>query len=258
MAVKIAVASQKGGVGKTTTAINLADALSHCRYKVLFVDLDPQSNSTTTYQAAVEGACTLYDVLEGKHEPQEAIQKVPFGDILVGDPLLSELEFKLLQKPNGFTAMKKILRQIEQLEGYDYDFIIMDTPPNLGVFMINALTAANGVIIPILAEKYAIDGLAKLISTYNDVLDSTNPELKIYGVLLNAYDSRTRLGRETLEQLPLIGEQYGFHVFEHPIRICQDIKAAQSEQVSLFDEYSNSNAAFDYIDLVKELLGEVK
>lgn len=254
MAIKIAIVNQKGGVGKTTTAINIADALKHCDYRVLFADLDPQSNSTSTYQANVEGEYTMYDVLDGKCEAAEAIQNTQFGDILVGDPALSELEFKLMQRPNGFMAVKKALKSIED----NYDFIIMDTPPNLGVFMGNALTAANGIIVPVLAEKYAVDGLNKLIETYNDVLESTNPELKIYGVLLTAYDSRTKLGKDTWKLLPEIGENYGFHVFRNPVRTCQNVRDAQSEQVSLFEQYGSCNAAIDYANVVKEILEEVQ
>lgn len=253
MAVKIAIANQKGGVGKTTTAICLADALRHCDYKVLFVDLDPQNNSTSTYQAKVEDEYTIFDVLEGACKTEDAIQKTSFGDILVGDPKLTELEYKLLQKANGFMAVKKALKSVEE----NYDYIILDTPPNLGIFMGNALAAANGVIIPMTAEKYAVDGLGKLIDTINEILEYTNPELKIYGVLLTAYDSRTKLGRETKRQLPDIGEQYGFHVFETPVRICQNIRDAQTEQVSLFDNYGACNAAVDYANVVKELLEEV-
>lgn len=253
MAVKIAIANQKGGVGKTTTAINLADALKHCNYKVLFVDLDPQNNSTSTYQAKVDNEYTIYDVLKGECETKDAIQTTVFGDILVGDPQLTTLEFQLLQRPNGFMAVKKALKSVEE----NYDYIIMDTPPNLGIFMGNALTAANGIIIPVLAEKYAVDGLGKLIETFNDVLESTNSELKIYGVLLTAYDARTKLGRETKRQLPEIGEEFGFHVFETPVRICQNIRDAQTEQVSLFERYGNCNGAVDYANVVKELLEEV-
>lgn len=254
MAIRIAIANQKGGIGKTTTALNFTDALNHSGYKTLLIDVDPQANSTGSYKASIEGENTLYDVLEKKCEPAEAIQHTEFGDIIPGDPCLSEIENKLLTSIGGYNSLNKIISKVED----DYDFIIIDTPPNLGIYMISALTAATGIIIPMKAEKYAIDGLKRLIVTINDVMENSNPELNIYGLLLTAYDVRNKLDVDTWAQLPQVAENIGMNVFSRPIRICQAVKNAQSNMRSLFEDAPTSSAAIDYAAIVKELLEVIK
>lgn len=253
MANKIVITNQKGGVGKTSTAINLADALIHCNYNVLFVDLDPSCNSSSTYKTVIQDENTIYDLMNGRCSTKEAIQTTEFGDIISGDSLLAEDEYKFLNKPGGYNIIKKALKEVDNL----YDYIIMDTPPNLGIFMVNALTAADGCIIPIKADAYSIDGMSNLIKTINDVMESSNPNLAIYGVLLTHYDKRANLDKQVWNELPAIGEQMGLKIFKHPISICQDIKKAQSLKQSLFEFNINSQAAYDYKELAKEIL-EVK
>ena len=257
MAIKIAIANQKGGVGKTTTAINIADALIHMNYKVLFIDLDPQHNSTSTYGALIEDNNTIVDVMKKDCSAKEAIQKTLLGDIIAGDDLLSQEE----QFFNSQAAREGILkRQLKTVEE-DYDYIIMDTPPNLGIYMKNALTAADGCIISIKAEQYAIDGLGLLLETIDETIELLNPNLRIYGVLLNVYDARNALDKQINEILPQIGEDKGFRVFKTAIRVSQDVKKVQSMQSSandvnrsLFENYPSSNAAVDYVNVTKELL----
>lgn len=263
MAIKIAIANQKGGVGKTTTAINIADALSHLGHKVLFIDMDPQSNSTNTYGAKINDENTIVDVLKKDCTSKEAVQSTPLGDIIPGDPLLSQEKFYF----NSHKAREYVLkRTISDLDDV-YDFIIMDTPPDLDIYMINALTACDGIIVPITATQYSVDGLGLLIETVNDIVEELNPDLKIYGVLLNVYDMRTDLDKDVLESLPLVGEKYGFRSFNTPIRTCQMIKKVQSIRQteeekkngiipnrSLFDNYPKCNAAIDYVNLVKEIM----
>ena len=266
MAIKIAIANQKGGVGKTTTAINLADALKHFNYKVLFIDMDPQTNSTSTYGAQIEDENTIVDLLKKDCTAKEAIQTTPLGDIIAGDSLLATEENYF----NSQKARERLLKvQLKEIED-DYDFIIMDTPPNLGIYMINALTAANGCIIPIKAEQYAVDGLGLLIDTINEVIELLNENLKIYGVLMTCYDARNGLDVGTLEALPKVGEENGFKAFKTPIRISQDVKKAQAmrDEVdengniikanrSPFDNFKGSNAAVDYVNFTKEVLEEI-
>ncbi len=263
MAIKIAVANQKGGVGKTTTAVNLADALKHFNYKVLFIDLDPQHNSTSTYGAVIEDENTIVDVLKKDCTAKEAIQETPLGDIIAGDDLLSTEESYF----NSQKARERILRtQLKTVED-DYDFIVMDTPPNLGIYMVNALTAADGCIIPIKAEQYAIDGLGLLIQTVNEVIELLNEDLRIYGVVLTCYDARNGLDVGIKEALPEVGNQKGFRTFNTQIRVSQDVKKSQAirdsideegnvvvSNRSLFDNYKGSNAAVDYVNFTKEVL----
>lgn len=262
MAIKIAIANQKGGVGKTTSAINIADALSHLNNKVLLLDLDPQHNSTATYGAKIDGVNTIVDVLKKDCTAKEAIQKMPLGDIIAGDGLLAQEEYFFNSQKARETLLKRALKEVDK----EYDYIIMDTPPNLGVYMTNALTAADGCVIPIKAEQYAISGLGLLIQTVNEITEVLNENLRIYGVTINVYDKRNKLDRETFENLPEAGKEKGFHVFKTPIRISQEIKKVQS-MLDTFDEQGNrvvtnrslyqnfptSNGAIDYVNFVKEL-----
>ena len=246
----IAIANQKGGVGKTTTALCLADTLKHIGYNVLYIDVDPQGNSTSHYQAVTENEYTIYDIFNKECTAQQAIQHTDIGDIIPGDGLISEIETKVITSLGGHNILKNSLNKISD----EYDFCIIDTPPNLGVYMLNALIAADTVIIPVKAEKYAIDGLQKLLDTINDVLAEANPSLSIAGVLLTAYDRRNELDRKLWNTLPEVGESIGMRVFKTPVRICQDIKKSQDRMVSLIDEYPNTNGAVDYIKVTKELL----
>ena len=263
MAVKICVANQKGGVGKTTCALNIGDALTHTGYKVLFVDLDPQHNSTSTYGAAMEGENTIVDVLKKDCTAKEAIQHMPMGDIIPGDKLLADVEQELSRKTMRELMLKKALESVDR----QYDFIVMDTPPNLGLYLINALSASNGVVVTIKAEQYAVDGLSQIMEAINDIQDNVNSKLKLYGVLLNMYDARNTLDRDIKEVLPQVGKTNGFKPFKTIIRISQDVKKVQSipdttdedggrlvSNRSLFENYPESNAAVDYVNLVKEIL----
>lgn len=250
MAIKISIANQKGGVGKTTTALCLADAMNHCGYKTLLIDLDPQCNSTSIYNAKMDDENTIFDIMNGSCTAKEAIQTTEMGDIIAGDKLLPTIESQVNAKMDRYVVLKKQLKEVED----DYDFILMDTPPNLGVYMLNALGCSNGCICPIKAEKFAVDGLNLLVKTISDVRDNVNPDIQIYGVLLNSYDIRTSLGRNTWRVLPDIGNEYGFKVFKTPVRICQAVSDAQAVQESLFKAYPQCNAAIDYANVLKELL----
>lgn len=259
MAIKIAIANQKGGVGKTTTTINLADALRHFNYRVLVIDLDPQGNTTDTYGAVAEDEYSIVDVLNNECKTTEAIQHLPMGDIIPGDKVLtSELDHFNSQMGRE-KLLKKKLKEVED----EYDFIIIDTPPTLGLYMINALTAANGCIIPLQAERYSVNGLGELFDTIQQIKENElNTDLQVYGTVITKFDTRNGLDKELREGLPAIAEQYGFRNFNSCIRISQEVKKAQNmnfsdeEEInrSLFDNFSSSNAAKDYVDFTKELL----
>ena len=246
----IAIANNKGGVAKTSTALNIADSLKHLNYKVLLIDLDSQCNSTTTYRAKIDDTYTIYDVMEKECEPQDAIQKTEMGDIIAGDSKLEEVEMKYTSQIGGYNLIKNAVHKLDGL----YDYIIIDTPGSLGIYLLNALTAATGVVIPVKAEIYSIDGLSSLLNVINQVIQNTNPELRIYGVLLTSYDKRNTLDNRILKELPQTGEAVGFHVFKNPIRVSQSVKDSQGYKISLLDNYGKTNAAEDYKSLVNELL----
>ena len=253
MAVKIALVNKKGGVGKTTSAINIADVLIHRKKKVLLIDLDPQHNATKTYGAVFDGVSTVYDVLSGEGTAEEAIQHTAFGDIIAGDEILSTEETMFQNKIGREQLLKKGIRSIEDR----YDYIIMDTPPNTGVYMLNALTAADGCIIPINCDDYAVSGLSQILSVIRDVIENVNEKLRIYGVLLVAYDKRNALDRSILDLLPEQGKKSDFPVFKTPIRTCVEVRAAKSGKRSLIETSPKCNAALDYKAVVKELLKEI-
>lgn len=246
----IAIANQKGGVGKTTTALNIADALMHSGYSVLFIDVDPQTNSTSSYKAIIEDTYTVFDLFQKECTVDEAIQHTDFGDIIAGDSELSGIELQLQSSLGGFNILKNALKKAES----QYDFCIIDTPPNLGIYMLNALIASDLAVIPVKAEKYAIDGLTKLLQTINDVKMEANPDLEIAGILLTTFDKRNELDNKIWKELKEIEKEGAFKVFANPIRICQDVKKAQDALQSLYEVYPNCNAAYDYALVTKELI----
>lgn len=253
MAYKIAISQNKGGNHKTTLSLCLADALQHVGYKVLLIDIDAQANSTNTYGAKIDGVNTLVDVLKKDCKASEAIQHTQMGDIIPGDPLLAQEEYIIFSMNGRENLLKKALREVEDA----YDFVVIDTPPNLGVYTKIALTCANGCIIPVLAEKFSLDGLGALIQTIREVKEDLNEDLKIEGVLLTGFDARKSMNVEVKEALPQYGEALDFNVFDTIIRVCQDIPKTQAlddENKSLFEHFPSSNAAQDYANFTGELL----
>lgn len=261
MAKVIAITNQKGGVAKTSDAINLADAFRHLGNKILFIDMDPQCNSTAVYNAQTEGVNTIVDVLKGDCKADEAVQHTALGDIIAGDKLLNQEEmFFNNQKARESILKRRIFRVIE-----NYDYVFIDTPPNLGIYMLMSLTAADGCVVAIRAEKFAIDGLSLLIQTVNEIVETLNDELRIYGVLLNAYDKRNALDRQIYQMLPELGEASSFRTFKTAIRTDQNVKNVQAMELddraqarSLFELAPKCNAAQDYMDAAKELIGFIK
>lgn len=194
----IAVLNQKGGVGKTTTTINLAAYLAKSGHNVLIVDSDPQGNSSSGLGIDKQQLnSTLYDVLFGKIDAQQTIHKINSKlFVLPANASLASSEVELVALPSRESRLKTAL---DVLEGYDY--ILIDCPPSLGLLTINALTAADSVLIPVQAEYYALEGLSQLLSVIQQVRQALNPGLDILGVLITLYDSRNSLSEQVKKEL---------------------------------------------------------
>lgn len=255
---KIAVTNAKGGVAKTTTAINLADGLMHIGYNVLFIDLDPQANSTSIYTKNTEREpddLTLFDLMRGCLAQERLnidayIKSTEFGDIILGDRRLRTIDSEIISTIGGNKIIYRILKQIDGM----YDYVIMDTPPNIGAFMRNALYAADGCICPVLPKKFAMDGLKDLIDTINMIKYDGNENLDIYGILLTVYDKRNSQDKMVKQMLPEIGKELRIRVFDTVIRTSQNVEKSLSRCQKLFDYYSQSAGASDYANFIKELL----
>ena len=243
----IAIANQKGGVGKTTTALALATGLLNRGRRVLLVDMDPQANATDNYMAKIDGAGTLYDMLI--HDETDVIQTTPIGDIVAGDPLLKDAVKQL----EGVSAPFKLRKGLDKIKD-QYDYIVLDTPPTLSVLLTNALTAADYVIVPLTADRFGLQGLVQFKETVADVREYTNPKLKVAGLLLIKYNSRANLARAAAEELPTYAEILDTKVFDTKIRESIKAREAQAARQSLFEWAPESTTAEDYNQFVDELI----
>ena len=199
MSKTIVVANQKGGVGKTTTVVNLAAYLGQKNKKVLIVDIDPQGNSCSGLNLTELGDITVYDLIIDDAPAEEAIHKTEFEnvDLIPATQDLSGAQVELVNMIARETKLKKAIETIKDR----YDYIFIDTPPSLGLLTLNAFTAADSVFIPIQCEYYALEGIAQLLKTIKLVKQSLNEDLTIEGVCLTMYDSRTNLSKEVMENV---------------------------------------------------------
>ena len=246
----IAISNQKGGVGKTTTAINLAAALGVLEYKVLLVDADPQANSTSGVGFDPRNIKTsIYECLINEIAPRDAILHTdsPNLDILPAHIDLVGAEIELINLPNREKMMKASLAQIKD----DYDFIIIDCSPSLGLITINSLVAADSVIIPIQCEYFALEGLGKLLNTVKIVQQRLNPDLDIEGLLLTMYDIRLRLSNQVVEEVKTHFQQL---MFDTIIQRNTKLGEAPSHGQTIIMHAVSSKGAINYLNLAREIL----
>lgn len=242
----IAIISRKGGVGKTATVQALGAGLMRRGKKVLFIDLDSQINLTDGLGADAEGLSCM-DLLTGNATAQEVIQQTPQGNILPGSETLAGADTAIDGKDKEYRLKKAI-------EALQYDYIIIDTPAQLGTLTINALTAASRVIIPVQADMYSLNGIGQLSKAVDAVKKYCNPELYIDGILITRYSARAVISREMRENLQEAAGQLNTRLYSTPIRECISIKEAQACQQDIFSYAPKSHAAQDYEAFINEFL----
>lgn len=244
----IGIANQKGGVGKTTSAVNIAASLGILEKKVLIIDADPQANATSGL-GIEDVVFSTYDLLEHNATAAECIIKTtsPNLDIIPSHIDLVAAEIELVDKENREFMLKKALKSIKDL----YDYIIIDCAPSLGLITINALTAADSVIIPIQCEYFALEGLGKLLNTIKNVQKSHNPNLDIEGLLLTMYDSRLRLSNQVVEE---VNSHFPEMVFKTIISRNVRLSEAPSFGESIISYDAESKGAIQYIQLTEEII----
>lgn len=243
----ITVTNQKGGVGKTTTAHHLAVGLKKRGFKVLLVDSDQQGN--LTYSLNCNYNATIYDVIKGNIPAKEAIFHSSQCDIIAGDVRLSRAEMELVD-----TGREYFLREALEPIKEEYDYIIIDTPPTLGILTVNALTCSDSVIIPAQADIFSLQGFGQLNNLINQVKKFTNHNLKIKGVLLTKYSDRTVLNKALKKSAKDVSKNINTKVFETTIREATSIREAQTKQLNVFDYEPKSKVAKDYESFVDEFL----
>lgn len=247
----IAIANQKGGVGKTTTAVNLAACLAKKGKRVLLVDCDPQGNSTSGV-GVDKRRCekTVYDVLIGDTAIKETIMATPYENLSVcpSNISLSGAEIELISEMGRESKLKNA---VNSLDG-DYDFVLIDAPPSLGLITINVLTAANSVIVPIQCEYYALEGVSQLMTTIRKVKQVMNPNLEIEGILMTMFDSRTNLSMQVVEE---VKKFFPNKVYKTLVPRNVRLSEAPSFGKPIIYYDISSKGSESYLDLADEVLG---
>lgn len=246
----IAIANQKGGVGKTTTTVNLAASLGVLEKKVLLIDADPQANASSGLGIDVENSTIgTYQVLEHSYKAKDAIQKTtsPNVDIIPSHIDLVAIEIELVDKEQREYMLEKALVDLKD----SYDYILIDCAPSLGLITLNSLVAADSVMIPIQCEYFALEGLGKLLNTVKSVQKIHNPSLDIEGLLLTMFDSRLRLSNQVVEE---VRKHFSTMVFDTIIRRNTRLGEAPSYGESIIAYDATSKGAVNYLSLANEII----
>ena len=250
----IAIANQKGGVGKTTTTVNLAASLGVLEKKVLLIDADPQANATSGLGIDVDGVeLGSYQLMEHTKTARETITETssPNVDLIPAHIDLVAIEIELVDKDEREYMMKKAIIDLKN----DYDYILIDCAPSLGLLTLNALTAADSVIIPIQCEYFALEGLGKLLNTIKSVQRLHNPSLDIEGMLLTMYDSRLRLSNQVVDE---VRKHFGDMVFDTVIQRNVRLSEAPSYGESIIKYDASSKGATNYLNMANEIVKKNK
>ncbi len=249
----IAFANQKGGVGKTTSAVNIAASVGILGKKVLLIDLDPQGNTTSGVGINKKGLkSSSYEVLIGEVAAEKAVQETEFKNlsVLPSNISLAGAEFDLYQLDNREYRLKE---QIETIKG-NYDYIFIDCPPSLGMITVNALAAADAVIIPMQCEYYALEGLSQLMLTIRKIKQLYNPELEICGILITMFNGRLILTMQVISELK---KYYSDKLFKTPISRNVRLSEAPSFGTPVYYHDKSSKGANEYLEVAKELLERI-
>ena len=246
----VAVANQKGGVGKTTTAQALAAGLAERKYRVLGIDLDPQGNFSTACGAENYNVLTAYEVMKRGVDIREAIQHMKGGyDVVPANIMLAGAEQELSQ-----TGKEHRLKEAVSVVAGNYDFVVIDTPPSLGVLTVNAFTCATDILIPTTAGIFATAGISQLNETVGSVQRYCNPGVKIRGILFTRFNPRANISRQIKELTEQLSEYISAPIYQTYIRAGVVVEEAQANKADIFDYAGKSTVAEDYRAFIKEFL----